>query len=185
MRVSSAARVFMTSRYGVRSPLATSDTLASRRDRTDNDRMTRPQPPLRSEFPVFRTIGTRWMDDDAYGHINNVVYYSYFDTAVNAFLMQASGVDIRALPQIGVVAETGCVYFESLSFPQTLEVGLAVERLGERSITYRLGVFAQGAARAAALGRFVHVYVDATTRKSVSVPDVIRAAVAPLVADPA
>jgi acyl-CoA thioester hydrolase len=147
--------------------------------------MSRPQPPLRSEFPVFRTIGTRWMDNDAYGHINNVVYYSYFDTVVNAFLMESSGVDIRALPQIGVVAETGCTYFSSLSFPQTLEVGLAVERLGERSITYRLGVFAQGGERAAALGRFVHVYVDATTRKSVSVPDVIRAAVAPLVAGPA
>jgi acyl-CoA thioester hydrolase len=147
--------------------------------------MSRPQPPLRSGFPVFRTIGTRWMDNDAYGHINNVVYYSYFDTVVNAFLMESSGVDIRALPQIGVVAETGCTYFSSLSFPQTLEVGLAVERLGERSITYRLGVFAQGGERAAALGRFVHVYVDATTRKSVSVPDVIRAAVAPLVAGPA
>ena len=143
--------------------------------------MSRPQPPLRSEFPVFRTIGTRWMDNDAYGHINNVVYYSYFDTAVNAFLMESSGVDIRALPQIGVVAETGCTYFSSLSFPQTLEVGLAVERLGERSITYRLGVFAAGAEGCAALGRFVHVYVDAATRRSVPIPDVIRAAVMPLV----
>ena len=155
--------------------------LVSGRDRADNDLMSRPQPPLRSEFPVFRTIGTRWMDNDAYGHINNVVYYSYFDTAVNAFLMESSGVDIRALPQIGVVAETGCTYFSSLSFPQTLEVGLAVERLGERSVIYRLGVFAQGAAQGAALGRFVHVYVDATARTSVPVPEVIRRAVSPLV----
>jgi len=144
--------------------------------------MSRPQPPLRSEFPVFRTVGTRWMDNDAYGHINNVVYYAYFDTVVNAYLIEASGVDIRALPQIGVVAETGCTYFESLSFPQTLEVGLAVERLGERSVTYRLGVFAAGAAQGAALGRFVHVYVDAVTRRSAPVPEAIRAAVAPLVA---
>jgi acyl-CoA thioester hydrolase len=171
----------MASRYGVRDPLATSDTLASRRDRTDNALMSRPQPPLRSEFPVFRIIGTRWMDNDAYGHVNNVVYYSYFDTVVNAFLMESSGVDIRALPQIGVVAETGCTYFSSLSFPQTLEVGLAVERLGERSVIYRLGVFAQGAAQGAALGRFVHVYVDATARTSVPVPEVIRRAVSPLV----
>ena len=142
--------------------------------------MDRPRPPLRSEFPVFRAVGTRWMDNDAYGHVNNVAYYSYFDTAVNAYLMEASGADIRALPQIGVVAETGCVYFASLSFPQPLEVGLAVERLGERSVTYRLGVFAAGASQGAALGRFVHVYVDAVTRKSAPVPAAIRAAVAPL-----
>lgn len=147
--------------------------------------MSRPSPPQRSEFPVFRTVGTRWMDNDAYGHINNVVYHSYFDTAVNAFLMDASGVDIRTLPQIGVVAETGCTYFSSLSFPQTLEVGLAVERLGERSVSYRLGVFAQGSAQGAALGRFVHVYVDASTRRSVPVPEVIRRVVSPLLAVPA
>lgn len=135
---------------------------------------------MRSEFPVFRTVATRWMDNDAYGHINNVVYYSYFDTVVNAFLIESTGVDIRKLPRIGVVAETGCVYLESLSFPQTLEVGLAVERLGERSITYRLGVFAEGAQQGAALGRFVHVYVDAATRESAPVPEIIRAVVAPL-----
>ena len=147
--------------------------------------MSRPPPPQRSEFPVFRTVGTRWMDNDAYGHINNVVYYSYFDTVVNAFLMDASGTDIRALPQIGVVAETGCTYFSSLSFPQALEVGLAVERLGERSVSYRLGVFAEGAMQGAALGRFVHVYVDASTRASVPVPEAIRRAVSPLLAVPA
>ena len=147
--------------------------------------MSRPPPPQRSEFPVFRAVGTRWMDNDAYGHINNVVYYSYFDTVVNAFLMDASGTDIRALPQIGVVAETGCTYFSSLSFPQTLEVGLAVERLGERSVSYRLGVFAEGAAQGAALGRFVHVYVDASTRASVPVPELIRRAVSSLLVAPA
>jgi acyl-CoA thioester hydrolase len=169
----------MPSRYGARGPLA------SRRATAENAAMSRPSPPQRSEFPVYRAVGTRWMDNDAYGHINNVVYYSYFDTVVNAFLMDASGVDIRALPQIGVVAETGCTYFSSLSFPQTLEVGLAVERLGERSVSYRLGVFAEGAAQGAALGRFVHVYVDASTRRSVPVPEVIRRAVSPLLAVPA
>ena len=147
--------------------------------------MSRPSPPLRGAFPVFRAVGTRWMDNDAYGHINNVVYYSYFDTVVNAYLIEATGTDIHALPQIGVVAETGCTYFASLSFPQPLEVGLAVERLGERSVSYRLGVFAQGAERAAALGRFVHVYVDAVTRHSVPVPAAIRGAVAPLLVTPA
>jgi acyl-CoA thioester hydrolase len=142
---------------------------------------SRPSPPSRDAFATFRPIGTRWMDDDAYGHANNVVYYSWFDTAVNAFLMEAVGTDIRKLPQIGVVAETGCVYFASVSFPQTLEIGLAVERLGERSVTYRLGVFVAGGADCAALGRFVHVYVDAATRRSVPVPEAVRRAVAPLV----
>jgi acyl-CoA thioester hydrolase len=143
-------------------------------------RTSRPTPPSREAFAIFRPIGTRWMDDDAYGHANNVVYYSWFDTAVNAFLMEAVGADIRRLPQIGVVAETGCVYFASVSFPQTLDIGLAVERLGERSITYRLGVFVAGSPDCAALGRFVHVYVDAATRRSVAVPEAIRAAVQPL-----
>ena len=94
--------------------------------------------------------------------------------------MQATGRDIRQLPQIGVVAETGCRFFASLSFPQTLEVGLAVERLGQRSVSYRLGVFAQGAATAAALGKFVHVYVDAETRRPTDIPPCICAAIEPL-----
>ena len=123
------------------------------------------------------------MDNDAYGHVNNVVYYAYFDTVVNAFLMHSTGRDIRQLPQIGVVAETACRYFSSLSFPQPLEVGLAVERLGQRSVSYRLGVFAAGANVAAALGRFVHVYVDSVTRTAIDVPACIRAAVSPLVVD--
>jgi acyl-CoA thioester hydrolase len=142
---------------------------------------SRPSPPSRDAFAAFHPIGTRWMDDDAYGHANNVVYYSWFDTAVNAFLMASLGADIRTLPQIGVVAETGCVYFASVHFPQALDIGLAVERLGERSVTYRLGVFVAGSPDCAALGRFVHVYVDAQTRRSVPVPDAIRAAVQPLV----
>ena len=137
--------------------------------------------PGRDRFVHYDELGTRWLDNDSYGHINNVVYYEYFDTRVNAFLMQATGCDIRKLPQIGIVAETACRFFSSLSFPQSLEIGLAVERLGERSIEYRIGVFAAGSNIAAALGRFVHVYVEAHTRTLTPIPDVIRSAVTPLV----
>ncbi len=138
--------------------------------------------PTRAVYRVFRPLATRWMDDDVYGHVNNVVYYSYFDTAVNGYLIDATGTDIRKLPQIGVVVETGCRYFSSISFPDALEVGLAVERLGGSSIVYRVGIFVAGSALPAAAGRFVHVYVDATTRRPVRVPALIRAAVQPLLA---
>jgi acyl-CoA thioester hydrolase len=136
--------------------------------------------PVRGDYRVFRPIPTRWMDNDVYGHVNNVVYYSYFDTAVNGYLIDATGTDIRELPAIGVVAETGCRYFESVSFPALLEVGLAVERLGRSSIVYQLGIFVQGRPAAAAAGRFVHVYVDSAQRGAVPVPESIRAAVTPL-----
>lgn len=136
--------------------------------------------PVRGDYRVFRPIPTRWMDNDVYGHVNNVVYYSYFDTAVNGYLIDATGTDIRELPAIGVVAETGCRYFESVSFPDLLEVGLAVERLGRSSIVYQLGIFVQGRPAAAAAGRFVHVYVDSAQRGAVPVPESIRAAVTPL-----
>jgi acyl-CoA thioester hydrolase len=138
--------------------------------------------PTRADYRVFRAMATRWMDNDVYGHVNNVVYYSYFDTAVNGYLIDATGVDIRTLPQIGVVVETGCRYFSSISFPDPLEVGLAVERLGGSSIVYRLGIFVAGAAAPAAAGRFVHVYVDAASRRPVPVPAPIRQAVEPLLA---
>lgn len=131
-------------------------------------------PPYRSAFRVFRAVSTRWMDNDQYGHVNNVAYYSWFDTAVNGYLLEATGTDIRQLAAIGVVVETGCRYFTPLSFPEPVEIGLAVERLGDRSIAYRLGVFAGSAHAAAAAGRFAHVYVDALTRKPVAVPDIIR-----------
>ena len=136
--------------------------------------------PTRNMFKVFRSIPTRWRDNDVYGHVNNVVYYEYFDTAVNGFLMDATGVDIRALPAIGVVVETGCKYFKSISFPDVLDIGLSVTRVWDSSVQYRLGVFQAGASRAAADGRFVHVYVDAETRNKVSMPDIIRQSVLPL-----
>jgi|SRR5688572_18856862 acyl-CoA thioester hydrolase len=134
----------------------------------------------RDDFRAWRTITTRWMDNDSYGHVNNATYYSYFDTAVNGFLMEASGADIRSLPAIGIVAETTCRFLKSLSFPERIEVGLAVERLGRTSIVYRIGIFREGEADPAAVGRFVHVYVDERGRRPTPVPAVIRAAVAPL-----
>jgi len=136
--------------------------------------------PSRSDFCVFRPMPTRWMDNDVYGHVNNVVYYSYFDTAVNGYLIDATGTDIRALPAIGVVAETSCRYFESVSYPDALEVGLAVERLGRSSIVYQLGIFVQGRPAIAAAGRFVHVYVHAAQRGTVPVPESIATAVTSL-----
>lgn len=141
--------------------------------------------PVRGDYRVFRPMATRWMDNDVYGHVNNVVYYSYFDTAVNGYLIDATGGDIRQLPAIGVVAETGCRYFESVSFPEMLEVGIAVERLGRSSIVYQLAIFAAGREQAAAAGRFVHVYVDSAQRGTVPVPDSIRKAVTPLLVQPA
>ena len=136
--------------------------------------------PTRADFPVRRPMQTRWADDDAYGHANNVVYYAWFDTTVNGWLMEATGTDVRRLPAIGVVAETSCRYLTPVGFPDQLEIGLGVERLGRRSVTYRLAVFRGGEELPAALGRFVHVYVDALTRRPVPVPEKIRAAVASL-----
>jgi acyl-CoA thioester hydrolase len=136
--------------------------------------------PTAADYPVLWPVPTRWADNDHYGHVNNVTYYSYFDTAVNGWLMSAVGVDIRDLPAIGVVAETSCRYHSELSFPDQLQVGLSVARLGARSIVYALAIFRvgeQGALDLAATGRFVHVYVDAQTRRPVAIPEEIRDAV--------
>lgn len=137
-------------------------------------------PTRRGEFPALRMITTRWMDNDHYGHVNNVVYYSYFDTAVNGFLIEASGTDIRDLPAIGIVAETNCRFLKELSFPATVYAGLALEKLGNSSVVYRIGLFSDQETEPAALGRFVHVYVDAANRRPVPVPPQIRAALAAL-----
>ena len=135
-------------------------------------------PTNRSDFRVLRAITTRWHDNDHYGHVNNVVYYAYFDTAVNGFLIEASGTDIRDLSAIGIVAETSCRFLRELSFPDTVWAGLALERLGNSSVVYRIGLFRNDENEPAALGRFVHVYVDAATRRPVPVPARIRAALA-------
>jgi len=121
------------------------------------------------------------MDNDVYGHVNNVVYYSYFDTAVNGNLIAMTGQDIRELPALGIVAETSCRFLQELSFPETIEAGLRVARLGKRSVVYEIGLFRQGDDSPAALGRFVHVYVDREQRRPIPVPDLIRNALAELV----
>jgi acyl-CoA thioester hydrolase len=143
-----------------------------------NETSNKAQPTQRSDFRVLRAITTRWHDNDHYGHVNNVVYYAYFDTAVNGFLIEASGTDVRDLPAIGIVAETSCRFLRELSFPDTVWAGLALERLGNSSVVYRIGLFRNDEIEPAALGRFVHVYVDAETRRPVPVPAPIRAALA-------
>ncbi len=132
--------------------------------------------PRRDQFKVLRPIPTRWMDNDHYGHVNNVAYYSFFDTAVNGFLLDATGTDIRDLPAIGVVAESGCTFLGGASFPDTIHAGLEVERLGTTSVVYRIALFRNDEDTACAVGRFVHVYVDRETRRPVPIPEIIRAA---------
>lgn len=130
----------------------------------------------RSDFPVLVPVPTRWADVDAYGHVNNVVHYAMFDTAVNSWLMTASGTDVRTLPASGLVVETSCRYFEELHFPGTVTVGLRVEARGTSSVTYRLALFAEHAESPAAVGRFVHVYVDGVTRRPVPPPEPVARA---------
>jgi len=145
----------------------------------------------RSDFPVLREVPTRWSDVDIYGHVNNVVHYAMFDTAVNGWLIEQSGTDIRRGDAVGMVAETGCRYLAELDFPGVVTVGLRLDRLGNSSVSYRLALFATanaeadpdtdaGAESPAAVGTFVHVYVDRTTRRPIAVPEVIRTALAVL-----
>jgi len=131
-------------------------------------------PEPRSAYKVFRSIGTRWMDNDAYGHVNNVVYYSWFDTAVNAYLIEQGVLDIHQGAAIGLVVETQCNYFAPLAFPQTVEAGLRVARLGQTSVRYEVALFAQGQDLCAARGHFVHVYVDRLSRLPVSLPPALK-----------
>jgi acyl-CoA thioester hydrolase len=137
-------------------------------------------PPAREDFPVLWPITTRWEDNDVYGHVNNVVHYSWFDTAVNGWLMRATGTDIRMLPAIGLVVETACRFLAELSFPDEVEVGIGLRRLGNSSVTYRLAAFGGHSETPASLGRFVHVYVDRKTHRTTPVPDEIRSALAAL-----
>ncbi|MET0518645.1 MAG: thioesterase family protein [Burkholderiaceae bacterium] len=128
----------------------------------------RPQAEGRAAFPHFVSLGTRWMDNDLYGHLNNVVYYSLFDTAVNQYLIGAGALDIHAGAVIGLVVETHCNFFDSLAFPQRVEAGLRVGLQGRSSVRYEIGLFAEGAELCAARGHFVHVYVDRDSRRPVA-----------------
>jgi acyl-CoA thioester hydrolase len=118
------------------------------------------------------------MDNDHYGHVNNVAYYSFFDTAVNGFLIEATATDIRELPAIGIVAESSCKFLSAVSFPDTIHAGLGIERLGMKSVVYRIALFRGDDEAPCAIGRFVHVYVDPDTRRPVEIPAIIRDAVA-------
>ena len=130
----------------------------------------RPVPKVRGAYRHFQQISTRWMDNDAYGHINNVVYYSYFDTVVNRYLIEAGVLDVQRGAVIGLVVETHCNYFSPLSFPQTVDTGLRVANLGASSVRYEIGLFGGGEPLTAACGHFVHVYVDRETRRPAPLP---------------
>ena len=137
---------------------------------------TRPQPELRSEYRAFMPITTRWMDNDMYGHVNNVVYYSWFDTAVNGYLISQGALDVQSGSTIGLVVETQCNYFTPIAFPQHVQAGIRVAHIGASSVRYEVGLFADGAATTNARGHLVHVYVNRISHKPVALPDSLQAA---------
>lgn len=134
----------------------------------------------KADFKHFQTIPTRWMDNDVYGHVNNVVYYSYFDTVVNTHLIEYAGLDPAASQQIGLVVETTCKFLAEITYPERVQAGITVEKIGNSSVIYRIGLFVEDALTPAAIGKFVHVYVDRDSHKTVQVPDRVRDALEPL-----
>lgn len=136
----------------------------------------RPEPHDRSRYHHFASLPTRWMDNDVYGHVNNVVYYSFFDTAVNRYLIEAGALDIHHGAVIGLVVETRCNYFAPIEFPQVVEAGLRVAELGRSSVRYEVGLFVAGTPSTAAHGHFIHVYVDRATRRPVPLPEPLKRA---------
>ncbi|UUM26388.1 acyl-CoA thioesterase [Acinetobacter colistiniresistens] len=136
--------------------------------------MTKPVLKTREQFKFFLPIQTRWADNDLYGHVNNVTYYSYFDTAANALLIQQTGFDIHRSESIGLVVDSACSFFQELSFPEMIEVGVAIGKIGNSSLRYELAIFKHGQQQAAAQGHFVHVFVDRETRKSIPIPERMR-----------
>jgi acyl-CoA thioester hydrolase len=141
-------------------------------------------PPGRAQFRHFLPITTRWMDNDVYGHVNNVVYYGYFDTVVNRYLIERDVLDIHEGEVIGLVVESGCRYFAPLAFPQTIVAGLRVARLGTSSVRYEIALFADNSEEPAAFGHFIHVYVDRATRRPRALPETLRAVLADLSTSP-
>lgn len=138
----------------------------------------------RDDYRHFLPIQTRWSDNDVYGHVNNVVYYAYFDTVINELLVNRGGLDVHAGETIGLCVESQCRYLAPAAYPEPLEAGMRVAKLGRTSVVYEIGIFKQGAGDACAFGRFVHVFVDRATRRPAPLPDGIRAALAPLVVSP-
>ena len=142
--------------------------------------MTESPAEARAGYPHFLTIPTRWMDNDIYGHVNNVVYYSYFDTVINEYLIGQGGLDIHDAEVIGVCAESACRFRDSFAFPEPVEAGLRVAELRNRAVRYEIGLFKAGAETAAATGHFVHVFVERAAMRPTPIPDPIRTALARL-----
>lgn len=140
---------------------------------------------LRGDYRHVQPITTRWHDNDVYGHVNNVTYYSFFDSAVNSYLIEVGGLDIHAGSVVGFVVSSSCDYFASIAFPERIEIGLRVGKLGNSSVQYELAVFKAGEAQACAAGRFVHVFVDRSSNRPVSIPPQLREALALLLIDAA
>lgn len=138
--------------------------------------MSQSRPLPHEAYAAFHRITTRWNDNDLYGHVNNVTYYAWFDTAVNRYLIEAGGLDIHDSPVIAYVVSSSCQYFRAVSYPEPVEVGLRVERLGNSSVTYGVGIFHAAEGVALAQGQFVHVFVDRATDRPVPIPEGIRAA---------
>ena len=136
---------------------------------------SRPERPTRADFQRFVSIGTRWEDNDVYGHVNNVVYYSFFDTAVNGLLIEAGALDLGSSGIVGLVVSNACDYFASVAFPDILDIGVRVEHIGRSSVRYLLGVFRAGENDAAARGQFTHVYVERATQTPMAIPATARA----------
>jgi acyl-CoA thioester hydrolase len=136
--------------------------------------MTKPVLKTRDQFKFFLDIQTRWADNDIYGHVNNVTYYSYFDTAANALLIQKTGFDIHQSQSIGLVVDSACSFLQELSFPEIIQVGVAIGKIGNTSLRYELAIFKQGQEQASAQGHFVHVFVDRKTRKTVPISESTR-----------
>jgi len=145
---------------------------------TATQKMTTPPP--RSDYPHFLTIPTRWMDNDVYRHVNNVVYYSFFDTVINHYLIHAGGLDYERGEQVGFAVESHCQYLRPIQFPDVLEAGLRVGHLGNSSVRYEVGIFKQGEDTPSAFGYFVHVFVDTQSQKPTPIADPIRSALARL-----
>ena len=133
-------------------------------------------PPSRHEFPHYMTIPTRWIDNDIYGHVNNALYYTFFDTVINHFLITNAELEIHTGEVIGLAVETGCQFFQPISFPEVIDAGLRIARIGNSSVRYEVGLFKQEISSACAFGHFVHVFVNRTTRKPVPIPEQMRAA---------
>ena len=142
-----------------------------------------PRSESRSDYRHFQVIPTRWMDNDVYGHVNNVHYYSYFDTAVNQFLIERGVLDIHHGEVVGFVVDTACSYFRPLAFPDRVHAGIRVARIGTTSVQYEIGLFRNDDAQIAAAGRFTHVYVDRASGKPVPVPEAVRTVLAPLLVE--